>query len=84
MSTTKLNTVIMSWGLKIRNSKPVQTQISFLNSQVSVSMSLKYWLLVCSYFLKDKLEKYHPPYSDRCPRGKGGTWVNLEDDYGIF
>ena len=57
----------------------------FLELSVSVSLSLKYWLLVCNYFLKAKLEKHHPPYSDaiQFPR-RGSTWTNLKGHYDIF
>ena len=57
----------------------------FLELSLSVSLSLKYWLLVCNYFLKAKLDKHHPPYSDAIQSpGRGSTWTNLKGDYDIF
>ena len=57
----------------------------FLELSVSVSLSLKYWLLVCNSFLKAKLEKHHPPYPDAIQSpGRGSTWTNLKGDYDVF
>ena len=40
---------------------------------------------MCNYFLKAKLEKHHPPYSDAIQSpGRGSTWTNLKGDYDIF